>query len=104
MISTPFSTQLGVHGVDVVDLEGDPPAGRSLGQQLADLLGGLRVVGGRAGPLEQDLPVVAGSPHGQPAHEAEVGVGADLQTEHADVEVEGLVLVEDVDGRESRDS
>jgi len=35
---------------------------------------------------------------GQPAHEAHVDVGVDLEAELADVEVEGLVLVEDVDG------
>ncbi|MEU7004839.1 CocE/NonD family hydrolase [Nonomuraea sp. NPDC046570] len=32
----------------------------------------------------------------QPAHEAHVGVGVDLQVKLADVELEGLVLVEDV--------
>ena len=93
--------QLGVHGVDVVDLEGDPAPGGALGEQLADLLGGLRVVRRWAGTLQQDLAVVTGRLHGEPAHEPEVGVGADLQTEDADVEVEGLVLVEDEEGREA---
>jgi len=54
-----------VRRVDVLDLEGDPAAGRALGDQLADLLGGLRVVRRRAGPFEEDLPVVAGDPVSQ---------------------------------------
>jgi hypothetical protein len=33
----------------------------------------------------------------QPAHEAEVGVGVQLEPELADVEVERLVLIEHVD-------
>jgi len=37
----------------------------------------------------------AGDPNREPAHEAELGVGGDLQTEYADVELDGLVLVED---------
>ena len=52
----------------------------------------------RPRPLEQDLPVrVAGHVDRQPAHETEVGVGVDLETELADVEVERLVLVGHVD-------
>src|SRR5258706_56780 len=47
--------------------------------------------------LQQDLALrVAGDADGQPAHEAHVDVGVDLQAELADVEVKGLVLVEDV--------
>jgi hypothetical protein len=55
-------------------------------------------VGGRAGPLEEDLAVgVAGEADRQPAHEAHVDVGVDLEAELAHVEVERLVLVEDED-------
>ena len=66
--------------------------------QLAHLLGRRVVHGRRAGRLEQDLAVgIAGDADGQPAHEAQVDVGVDLEAELADVEVEGLVLVEDED-------
>ena len=71
---------------------------RALGDELADLLGRLVVVRRRPGPLEQDLAVgIAGDADGQPAHEAQVDVGADLEAELADVEVERLVLVEHED-------
>ena len=51
---------------------------------------------GGPGTLEQDLADrVARHPHGEPAHEAEVEVGGDLEAERVDVEVEGFVLVED---------
>ena len=55
-------------------------------------------MGRRSGLLQQDLAVgLAGDVDGQPAHEAEVDVGVDLEAELADVEVERLVLVEHED-------
>ncbi|GAA3051091.1 hypothetical protein GCM10020000_35320 [Streptomyces olivoverticillatus] len=77
--------------------EDDPAAHGALGHQLADLL--CRLLGHRrgAGLLQQDLAArLTGHVDGQPPHEAQIGVGVDLQAELADVEVEGLVLVEDV--------
>ena len=92
--------ELLVGAAAVVGGEPGGEAGRALGDEVADLRGGRVVHGGRAGPLEQDLAVgVAGDADGQPAHEAEVDVGADLEAELADVEVERLVLVEDEDAR-----
>ena len=80
-------------------LKRDPAAARALGDRLADLLRGGLVVCGRAGLLEQDLPLgLARDADRQPAHEAEVLVGVHLEAELADVEVERLVLVEDVQG------
>ena len=56
------------------------------------------LVNRRARLLEQELMLgVSRDVDREPAHEAEVGVGVDLEAELADVEVERLVLVEDVD-------
>ena len=54
-------------------------------------------IDGAPGPLEQDLADgITGHPHGEPPHEPEVLVGGDFEPERVDVEVEGFVLVEDV--------
>src|SRR5690606_188032 len=67
------------------------------GDQVADPGRGLLAHRRRARPLQQHLPVrVAGDPHGQPPHEAEVDVGSDLHAELPDIEVERLILVENV--------
>src|SRR5688572_25235755 len=90
--------QVLVGRVDVV--HGDDPRHpeRALRDQLADLLGGRLVVRGWPGLLEQQLAVgLAGEVDREPAHEAEVGVGVDLEAELADVEVDRLVLIEHVD-------
>src|SRR5262245_40368236 len=95
--------QLLVRLARVIGGEADPAGGRALGDQLPSGLGGAVVHRRRAGLLEQDLaPGVAGDVDGQPAHEAEVLVGVDLEAELADVEVQRLVLVEDEEGVESR--
>src|SRR5262245_32838770 len=95
--------QLLVRLARVIGGEADPAGGRALGDQLPSGLGGAVVHRRRAGLLEQDLaPGVAGDVDGQPAHEAEVLVGVDLEAELADVEVERLVLVEHEEGVESR--
>ena len=76
-------------------------AGLALGQLLADHRGRLLVHRRRPRLLEQDGPVrLIGNVDGQPAHVAEVDVVADLEPELADVEVERLRLVEDVDLRD----
>ena len=60
---------------------------------------------GGPGLLQQDLAVgLAGHVDGEEAHEAEVDVTGDLETELADVEVERLVLVEHVDLRDAEAS
>ena len=82
--------------MDVVADE-EQAAQRALGDELADLGGGRLVVLRPADELEQQL-LAAGERHGEPAHEAEVDVVADLEAEVRGVEVEGLVLVEDGDG------
>jgi len=97
----PSGEELLVETIDVVGVEAEPASSCALGHQGAHLTGRGRVVGGRSGTLEEDLLGIAGDPHGQPAHEAEIGVRCDLETEDADVEVERLVLVEDVDRGQS---
>src|SRR5215212_1295936 len=83
----------------VVGPQAEREARRALGDELADLLGRRVVVGRGPGALEEDLAIgIAGRADGQPAHEAHVDVGADLEAELADVEVQGLVLVEHEDG------
>jgi hypothetical protein len=83
--------------VDVVDREDAGHTHRALGHQLPDLLRRRLVVCRRAGLLKQELVLgISGDVDGQPAHEAEVGVGVHLEAELADVEVERLVLIEDV--------
>src|SRR5687767_4462653 len=83
---------------DVVRLENNG-AHRALGDQLAELRGGGFVVQRRARLLQEDLDVgVPGDAHRQPAEGALLDVVAFLQPELIDVEVEGLVLVEDHDG------
>ena len=68
------------------------------GHQLTDLCGGVFIHRWRAGLLQQDLThLVAGYAHGEPAHEPEVHVCGDLETELGHVEVECVVLVEDED-------
>src|SRR5207247_2924775 len=62
---------------------------------------GLRAHRRRARDLEQDVVRrVARRANGEPAHHAEGHVGADLEAELADVEVESLLLVEDEDVRD----
>src|SRR5690625_845840 len=52
----------------------------------------------RCRDLQQDVPVgLAGRSDGEPTHEAHVHVGGHLEAEDVDVEVEGLLLVEDID-------
>ena len=86
--------------VDVVDGEDAGHAQRALRDQLPDLLGGGLVVDRRAGPLQEQLVLgMAGDVDREPAHEAEIGVGVHLEAELADIEVERLVLVEDVNLR-----
>src|SRR5438067_4282319 len=74
------------------------PADGALADQLPDLLAGGLVVGRRTRLLQVDLMRgVAGHAHRQPARGAGLDVAALLQAELVDVEVEGLVLVEDKD-------
>src|SRR5438105_5382043 len=71
-----------------------------LRHQLADLCRGLYVERRRARLFQQDLPVmIARHADREPAHEAEILVGIDLEAQLADVEVECLVLVENVERR-----
>jgi len=99
---------VGLTAVGCCEAEGEPTA--TLADRLANLGGGLLVHPGRGGELEQYVAArIAGDPDGQPAHEAEVHVIADLQPKFADIEIQSLVLVEnkdvrDVDGVEHRDS
>src|SRR5690554_2804472 len=90
-----LALQLLVEPVGVVRDETEREAGGALADQLAELAHGVGVHAGRGGLLQQDLALrAARRPHRQPAHGAEVDVGADLQTQLADVEVQRLVLVE----------
>src|SRR3954452_6556426 len=90
--------ELGVGLVRVVAAEEEVAAGRALAEQLADLRRGLLAHRRRPGDLEQDAAGgVPGDVDRQPAHEAEVDVLADLHAQLADVEVQGLVLIGDVD-------
>src|SRR5258705_779891 len=82
----------------VVRLEDDGAHG-AFGDQLAELRGGGLVVQRRAWLLQEDLDVrVAPGAHRQPAEGTLLDVLSDLQPELVDVEVKGLVLVEDHDG------
>src|SRR5205823_9933182 len=93
-------TKFGVGLAAVVSGEEQVSTCGAFGQQLADLRGGLLVECRRSRRLQEDLAVtVAWDTHRQPAHEAEVLVGVDLEAEVADVEFERLVLVEDIDRR-----
>jgi len=76
------------------------PARRTLRDQLADLLGRFLVVGGRARLLQQDLAAVTWHIDGQPAHEAQILVAVHLEPQLADIEVERLLLIENVDRRD----
>src|ERR1700694_2237349 len=70
----------------------------ALGDELADLSPRLLVHPGRTGQLEKDVASgLARNSNGQPPHEAEIHVTADLQAKLPDIEVEGLVLVENED-------
>src|ERR1700682_3871041 len=70
----------------------------ALGDELADLSSRLLVHSRRAGQLEQDVASgLARNSDGQPSHGAEIHVSADLQAELPDIEIEGLVLVENKD-------
>jgi retinol dehydrogenase-14 len=92
--------ELRVGLVRVVAAEEEVAAGRTLAEQFADLRRRLLAHRGRPRDLEEDAAGgVPGDVDGQPAHEAEVDVLADLHAELADVEVQRLVLVGDVDLR-----
>src|SRR5215208_1642523 len=81
--------------VDVVDRDDRRRPQRALGDELADLLRRRLVVCGRPGLLEEQLLIgLPGEVHGEPAHEAEVGIGVHLEAELPNVEVERLVLIE----------
>ena len=81
----------------VVRGEDEQATHRALGHQFADLPRGLLGHRRAARLLQQDLALrVTGNVDGQPAHEAQVDVGVDLQAKLADIEVKGLVLVKDV--------
>src|SRR2546428_357570 len=83
---------------DVVRLEDEASHG-TLGDQLAELRGGGFVVHRRAGLFQGDFGAgVVGDAHRQPAVGTLLDVLAFLQPYLVDVEVEGLVLVEDHDG------
>src|SRR5438034_6865390 len=82
---------------DVVRLEHEP-AQRALRDQLAELRSGGFVMHRRTRLLERDLGDVAGDAHRQPAVGTLLDVLALLEPELVDVEVKGLVLVEDHDG------
>ena len=80
----------------VVDAENHAVAA-ALGDQFADRGGGLLVVA-HVGRRQHELGLgLAGDVHGEPAEWAELGVDADLEPELADVEVDGLVVVEYID-------
>src|SRR5207237_2877158 len=81
----------------VVRLEAEPANG-ALGDQFAELRGGGFVVNRRARLLQGDLDGVAWDTNSQPAVGALLDVLSFLQPELVDVEVEGLVFVEDHDG------
>src|SRR3712207_5021834 len=90
--------ELRVGLVRVVAGEEQVPAGGPLADELPHLRGGLLAEGRRARLLQQDCAVgLARQVDGQPPHGAEVHVGLHLEPELADVEVERLVLVGDVD-------
>jgi hypothetical protein len=77
----------------------DGRAERALGEQVADLGGDLVAVGGRARHFEVEVAVGrVREGDGEPAHEAEIGVGGDLEAELADVEIDRLFKVEDEHG------
>jgi hypothetical protein len=82
----------------VVGLEDDAASRRAFRHELANLLGGGVVVRGRPGDHQAELDVrLLGQVHGEKAHDAEVRVGVHDHPELADVELEGLVLIEYVD-------
>src|SRR6266480_2468073 len=92
--------KFGVGLAAVVGREEQVSAGGPLGQQLADLGRGLLVERRRSRGLQQDLAItIAWDTYGQPAHETEVLVGIDLEAKLADVELERLVLVENIERR-----
>src|SRR5439155_22223359 len=86
----------------IVGREEQGPAGRAFRHQLAGLLGGTFVEAWRAGPLQQDLAGIARHLHRPPAHEAQILIGVHFEAELADVEVERLVLVENVERRDQK--
>ncbi len=98
VMSTPRFLQRLVRSLRVVGREEQRAADRTFREQLAHLRGCGLVHRGRTGLLQQDLAArVAGYAHGEPAHETEVDVGAHLEAELVDVEVDSFILVEDVD-------
>src|ERR1700730_15892603 len=97
-----LGTKLVVCLVSVICRKEEVPAGPALGQERADLVGCRRIHRGRPGPLEHDLAIgVPRDADGQEAHETEILIRVDFQAECADVEVDGLVLIEHVDLRDS---
>src|SRR3989442_1824083 len=72
----------------------------TLRYQLAGPLRRTRVLGRRTRLLQQDLAAVTWHVDRQPAHEAQVLVAVDLEAQLADIEVERLVLVENVNRRD----
>src|SRR5438105_241631 len=96
-----FGPQLAVGLAAVVGHEEEVPAGATLRDQVADLRGGLVVHDRLTRLLEEDAAaVVAGDADREPAHESEIAVLDDLQSELADVKVESLLLIEYVDLRD----
>src|SRR4051795_7910068 len=90
--------ELGVGLVRIVGLEEEVPAGRALRDQLPHLRGRLLAHGRRPGLLEQHSAFgLARQRDREPAHGTEVHVVGDLEAELADVELERLVLVGNVD-------
>src|SRR5262249_54542212 len=94
-----LALQLLVGGRAVGGVE-DAAAEHSLGYQGAELCGGFGVenhagLGFHQGNLEIGL---AGDSDRDPAEITHAGIGAQLETELVDVEVDGAVVVEDVDG------
>src|SRR5690606_7391097 len=86
--------------VDVIREEGEPAAARPLAHELAHLLLGGGVVRGHPRTLEQDVVLLARHAHREPAHRAELHIGAHLEAEQPHVELERLVLIEHEDRRQ----
>src|SRR6266566_6874544 len=82
----------------VVGGQTEGESGRAFGDELADLAGGLLVHSRRAWQLEQDVASgLARHADRHPPHEPEVQVVGELHAERLDIEIDGLVLVEDED-------
>src|SRR6267143_820770 len=82
----------------VIRGQAEGESGRALRDQLAGLGGGLLVHSRRARQLEQDIASgLSRHADSHPPHEPEIHVVGELHAKRLDIEIDGLVLVEDED-------